>query len=368
MVSGEPAPGGRAFVTRFVPGYLGPLVDFYRDSWDPTATPERVAKGRADDASHNLVAAGEDFPTYLFVQQDRILGHLTTIPVRLRAGDTDRPAYWLIGFMVRPEYRNGPLGFLLLKRAVAELELTLSLTVQQATVRLLTAVGFREIGVLPNYVRLIQPHRVLAKLDLDALGLTGLPGPVRAMVRLTRLRAASVVVGLAARAALCAWTTLNGRPGGGLVGRSSIEMPDASLDSLWYSCRDVLGCAGVRDAAYLKWRYDTSSTGAYRTVEVTEATVLRGIAVVRVPRVEGDPRLRGIRVATLSDLVYDPTRTRVGLALLAEAERVARLLDADVLLVSASHRAHGAVLRRRGFVRWRSIFGPPGPGRRSLRS
>jgi hypothetical protein len=129
-------------------------------------------------------------------------------------------------------------------------------------------------------------------------------------------------------------------------------MSDASLDSLWYSCRDVLGCAGVRDAAYLKWRYDTSSTGAYRTIEVTEATVLRGIAVVRVPRVEGDPRLRGIRVATLSDLVYDPTRTRVGLALLAEAERVARSLDADVLLVSASHRAHGAVLRRRGFVRF----------------
>src|SRR5206468_9304275 len=112
------------------------------------------------------------------------------------------------------------------------------------------------------------------------------------------------------------------------------------------------GCAGERDAAYLRLRYDTSSTGAYRTVAVTEAGVLRGIAVVRVPRVEGDPRLRGIRVATLSDLVYDPARTGVGLALLAEAERVARSLDADVLLVSASHRAHGPLLRRRGFLRF----------------
>ena len=60
------------------------------------------------------------------------------------------PAYWLIGFMVHPEHRNGPIGFLLLKQAVRDLEITLSLTVQQTTIRLLTAVGFRELGTCPT--------------------------------------------------------------------------------------------------------------------------------------------------------------------------------------------------------------------------
>ena len=249
MVDGKSAAGGRAFVTRFAPEYLRPLADFYRDIWDPTTTPELVAKGREEDAAHNVVAAGEEFPTYLFVQRDRILGHLTTIPVRLRVGGTARPAYWFIGFMVRPEHRNGPIGFLLLKGAVGELGLTLSLTVQQATVRLLTAVGFREIGVLPNYVCPLQPGRVLAKLDLDALGLIGIPGPLRAMVRLARFHVASVGAGLAARMALDAWATFNGRPDSRFVGRSSVEMPDASLDALWSDCRDLLGCVGERDSA-----------------------------------------------------------------------------------------------------------------------
>lgn len=352
MVTSDLGSQDRAFVTRFNPAYLEELADFYRDNWGSTVTPEQLARGRAEDARHNLVAAGEEFPTYLFVQRNRMLGHLTTIPVRLRAGGVERPAYWFIGFMVRPEHRNGPIGFGLLKRAVAELELTLSLTVQQTTVRLLTAVGFRHIGVLPNYARLIRPDRVLAQIDLDALGITGLPGPLRRMVRLMRFRAASVVAGLAARTALAAWTTINGSPGRGFVGCNSIALPDTRLDALWYDCRDVVGCVGVRDAAYLSWRYGTSSTGDYRTVMVSEGNVLRGIAIVRVPRVEGDPRLGGIRVATLSDLLYDPARTRVGLALVAEAERVAGLLDADVLLVSASHRAHAPLLRRRGFVRF----------------
>jgi hypothetical protein len=74
--------------------------------------------------------------------------------------------------------------------------------------------------------------------------------------------------------------------------------------------------------------------------------------VIRAPRVNGDQRLRGIRVATLSDLVYDPARADVGLALLAGAERTARRLDADALMASTAHPAHGPLLKRRGFLRF----------------
>jgi len=79
-----------AFVTRFEPRYLDALADFYRDVWDPKATPDSVARGRARDAAQNVVKPGDEFPTYLFVQHGRILGHLTTIPVRLRAGGVDQ--------------------------------------------------------------------------------------------------------------------------------------------------------------------------------------------------------------------------------------------------------------------------------------
>src|SRR5262249_35988450 len=155
--------------------------------WDPGATPESVARARARDAAYNAVNPGEEFPTYLFVKQERVLGHLTTIPVQLRAGGIDRAAYWLIGFMVDPQYRNGPIGFLLLKQAVRDPAITLSLTVQPTTIRLLTAVGFRELGVLPNYLRPLRPGRILSKLDPESLGLTGLSAAVRMAARAARL-------------------------------------------------------------------------------------------------------------------------------------------------------------------------------------
>ena len=268
--------------------------------------------------------------------------------MRLRTGGADRPAYWLIGFMVRPEHRNGPIGFLLLKEAVRELEVTMSLTVQQTTVRLLTAVGFSKVGMLPNYVRPLRPDRILARIDPEVLGLTDTPAALRAAVHVTRHPWVAAVAGFAARSGLAAWATVNGRPGGALQGHGPVEVTEARLNALWSDCRDTLGCAGGRDAAYLKWRYDLSSTGPYRAATVTDGAVLRGVAVVRAPRSEGDVRLRGIRAAILSDLVYDPANSNVGLALLAQAEQMARSLDADALLASASHRAHGPLFRRRG--------------------
>ena len=341
-----------AFVTRFEPRYLDALADFYRDVWDPKATPDSVARGRARDAAQNVVKPGDEFPTYLFVQHGRILGHLTTIPVRLRAGGVDRPAYWLIGFMVHPEHRNGPIGFLLLKQAVRELETTLSLTVQQTTIRLLTAVGFRELGTLPNYLRPLRPGRMLAKLDPKTLGLPGLSRAVRMATRAARLPMVAAVAGLAASMGLGVWTALNGRPGRGIREHDGTHVLGVKADALWNDCRDRLGCVAARDSAYLRGRYDVSPGGPYRSLGVIRDGMLRGLAVIRAPRANGDPRLAGIRVATLSDFLYDPARVDVGLALLAGAERAARQMDADALMASAAHRTHGPLLARRGFVRF----------------
>ena len=341
-----------AFVTRFEPQYLNALVNFYRDIWDPGATPESVSRARARDASQNVVSPGEEFPTYLFMQRGEVLGHLTTIPVRLRAAGIDRAAYWLIGFMVHPQHRNGPIGFLLLKQAVHDLEIMLSLTVQQTTIRLLTAVGFREIGTLPNYLRPLRPGRILSKLDPEVLGLGGLPAAVRIAARAARVPMVAGGAGLAVGAGLRVWAAVLGRPGRGTREHDSPQALEVSADTLWNDCRDRLGCVAGRGAAYFRWRYETSPGGPYRSVGVTQHGALRGLAVIRVPRANGDPRLQGIRVATLSDLVYDPARADVGLALLAGAERAARRLDADALVASAAHQAHGPLLKRRGFLRF----------------
>ena len=129
------------------------------------------------------------------------------------------------------------------------------------------------------------------------------------------------------------------------------EVDLSDCQDLWRRVGSMITATPVRDGAYLCWRYDTSENGPYRLATVREGSRLAGVAVVRRPRAKGDPRLSGIRVATLSELIFQPNRRDVGLATIAAAEQIARHLESDALLCSASHHSVAALLRRRAFLR-----------------
>ncbi len=338
-------------VVRYGPEHLPALTEFYRDIWDAEATEARVAGSRALAAARNPVSPGEEVPTYLLMQGSRALGHLSTIPVQVQALGATRPGYWFIGFMVRPEHRNGPIGYLMLKEASKELELTLSLTVAAPSIRLFKAVGFSELGVVPNYLRLLRPDRVLRRIDLAAVGLGGLPNLLQQSVKLFQRPGFAELAGYGARAGLAAWSGLNGpwRTG---VGRAEGAAPADALDAMWQSIGPNLPNLAVRDGRYLGHRYPVGDDHPYEAVRLVAAGRVRGVAYVRRPRADGDSRLRGIRIATLSDLVFDPSRPADGLDLLAGAERLARRMGSDALLVSGSDRRLPAVLKRRGYLKF----------------
>ena len=345
-----PPKAGRPETVAVVPfeaSHLPALAAFYRDIWDPEASEESVARARAEGAAHNPVAPGSEVPTFLFVQGDTILGHLSTIPVQVWTGNGQRPAYWFIGFMVRPEHRNGPVGALLLREAVRRLELTLSLTVALPSVRLFRAVGFTDLGLVPNYIRVLRAGRVLPRLDLAALGVEGLPRVVRAGIAVARqplitpLAGAMAQLGLEALAVARSWRAAGRISEGGGKGES--------VEDLWTGARGRMGLVAARDDAYLTRRYE-SAGDPYRVVRLHRGGELCGVAYVRAPREEGDPRLRGIRVATLSDVLFPLDKPGLGLRLIRGAEVAARDLGADALLASMSHREIRPLLARRGFV------------------
>ncbi len=64
----------------------------------------------------------------------------------------------------------------------------------------------------------------------------------------------------------------------------------------------------------------------------------------------GDPRLGGLRLATLSDLLVAGDHPAAGRAALARAEELARGLGADGILATASHPAALALLRRAAYL------------------
>jgi hypothetical protein len=345
--AGAVATDPRVGVIRVEERHAGLLADFFRAVWDTAATAEKVLAARREAARLNPIAPGEDVPTFAFLVEGRIVGYVTTIPMRLWTG-RERPAHWVKGLWVLPEVRNGPVGFLLLKEAVRHLGDAMAMVVDPAPRRLFQALGFTDLGVLPNFLRLLRPGRVLQRLDLEALGMGGALRRFRPVLRMAQLRGVAALAGAAAGTGLRAWTIARG----GVTRRRALVEPldREGIDRLWTTVRTRLPGAPARSGAGVEQLLRTLPEGEYRVLGVRSGSRLDGMGIVRPPRASSDARLNGLRIATLSDALFEPGDASVGRALIAAAERVARALDADALVCSASDPRIQRLLRSRAFL------------------
>jgi predicted N-acetyltransferase YhbS len=345
----DPVTQSAARVVRADDDSAAALAAFYSAAWGQDVSAETLRKNREAAAAANPVTPGEPPPTFIFLKGGEALGHLGTIPVRVWSHGEEHPGYWLKGLWVLPAHQNGPIGFLVLKEAARQLELAMALVVELPARRLFTAHGFVDLGAIPNHMRLLDPARVLRAVDLGAVGLSAVPGPLRPLFRVAQQRPLSDLAGGAFRGATGLWTLARGRGG-----RYQVEAPApldrAELDALWSRARRTIAASIVRNGEYLDWRYGGRHARSYLPVALRSSQHLLGLAIVRKPSASGDPRLRGIRVAVLSELVAPADRPDILLSLLAAAENAAREAGADALLATASHASLMPLLRRRAYL------------------
>jgi len=336
--------------------HAGAIASFYRETWSGDATAESVLEDRRQAAAENVATPGEPPPVALVLEGSRVIGHCASIPYRLWDGATEIPAHWVKGLMVAPEYRNGPIGFLVVKALAAQLPLATALVVAPAARRLFSALGFTDLGALRNFVRPLRPGRLARRLDISELGL-GLPGWL-AVAGGVAQRAG--LAGLAAGAAGIALDVAAALTRGGasrFATGCAVEPPSQEeLDDVWRAARGTIAVSPVRDGRYLRWRFRPNGAGApaderrYAFITARDGPRLVGVAVLLQPRAVSDPRLRGVRVATISDIVFPPERADVGLAVLGAVERAARSAGADAILSTTGHTALARLLRRQAYV------------------
>jgi hypothetical protein len=329
------------------------IAAFYREIWSQDATPESVRANRRQAAAENMAEPGEPPPTALVLDGSRVIGYCGSIPLRLWDGAVERPAYWTKGLMVLPEFRKGPIGFHVCKELAAHLPRALGLVVAPAARRLFTAVGYSDLGAIGNFVRLLRPAAVARELDVGALGLA-LPRWLTAAVRVAQRIGIAGLAGAGAGVAMDLAAATMRRTARGLTTSWSVDAPsEAELDAVWLSARDGLTASPVRDGRYLRSRFaapDGTRDAPYVFCSARDAAQPLGVAVVRRPSASSDPRLRNVRVATLSDIVFPLERTDVGFALLAAVAQAARAAGADAILCSTSHPALARLLRRQAYV------------------
>jgi GNAT superfamily N-acetyltransferase len=327
------------------------LAAFIRQVWDQRATPESVLASRREGARQNVAEPGVPPPTWIALKSGRCLGYVTTIPIRLWVGKRDWPAYWIKGLMVLPEFRNGPIGHALMKAAAARLPRSAGLAAALPARRLFGALGYADLGAIPNWIRPVAAGRILQRLNLAELGLSNVPSWARGSLRIAQASGLAASLGWLGGLVLRGTAAALRLPGSALrAGPFDPELSAAELDALWKTARGAFPAGVVRDARYLGKRYPVGAAGPYVWVAAWNGENLAGVAILRRPRSDGDPRLRGIRVAALVDIVYPPDRPGTGLALLGAIERAAGDLDADAILASCSAPPLQHLLRRQCYL------------------
>ena len=81
---------------------------------------------------------------------------MATAPVRLAVKGRVLDAAWAVGLVVLPEHRNGPVAPLLVKKLNEAMDIGLTLHVEEAALRVFKGVGWHHLGVLPQYVRVLN--------------------------------------------------------------------------------------------------------------------------------------------------------------------------------------------------------------------
>ncbi len=325
------------------------LAVFFREAWGTEGTAAGVREARARAAVENPVDPGVHPPTFLVLKGERVIGYCTSLPNRLWDGRTERGAYWAKGLMVLPEFRNGPIGFMVLKALTRAFRIGTSVTVAPASKRLFGSLGYTDFGAMPNFLLPLDVGAIASRLDVALLGLGRLPTWAPGVLAMAQRTGLARLGGTLAGAMFGAAVAVRGRT------RFAVELDatpsEDDLDALWQRCRAELGGAPVRDADYWTHRYARDHEGRrYRFAAVREQGTLVGLAVLREPSGDGDPRLRGVRVVSFSDALFMPSREDVAIGVLTAARRQARRMGAHALLCSASHRAFVGALRSQWYV------------------
>jgi len=257
-------------------------------------------------------------------------------------------ASWAVGLMVVPEHRSGPVAPLLIKKLTQSVEIGLTLHVEEAALRVFTGVGWRHLGVIPQYVRVLNARvfvRTFARRGEQFFSggwspiwaaLNHAPGPLAVLASVSF--AGLAFAGAARRRSATAAIVVEER---GF---------DPSYTRLAERVKGKLGVWVFRDETYLAGRYGRRMA-AYRLLACRAQDRLLGYCIVKLRQFESDPRMGDIRMGTIVDCVFDPDEPEVLDSLLQSAVALCRCEDIDVVFCSASLRKIGRRLRRHAFVR-----------------
>jgi FkbH-like protein len=172
-----------------------------------------------------------DPQVWVYRDGDRVVGHNGALPVEFKLGHVTRQTAWLVETNVLDAYRALAVGPRMLAVAQEALPFALSLGQTETMRTILLKMGWRSVAPLQTSQFLLRPERVL-KGKLPPGAALGAGIGLRALASLKRLGQSSRALAV-----------------------QPIDRYGPEHDTLWTAMATGLGCAVVRNASYLNWKY-----------------------------------------------------------------------------------------------------------------
>ena len=293
-------------------------------------------------------------PTFLFLKDDEVIGHITTLPIRVSCRSRLSDAYWVVGFMVLPEYRNGLIGPYLIKKVKQTLDLAMTLHVEDNVRKIFHGLGWQCLGAIPQYSIILNGYQLVSNIRIEKIGfvqkycaLTSRPLQFILSRSLTRALMASL-----SWVIFTGWFLVTTRGRNSQTCNRVIEENefDASYDVLWNQVGHRFEALVVRDRAYLESRFG-APVSPYRILAYRKEGELQGYCILKIKDFQNDSRMGNLRVGTIVDCLYDPSHPQIFQALLTASIERLKSERADAILCTASHTQIQQLLKRSGFFK-----------------
>lgn len=258
----------------------------------------------------NPYVEANNLPVWIAKDGDAIVGQLAAMPVKLKVGDEEKPAMWILDLIVRPDYRRKGLGKKLVAAAEKFCPIGLGInTAEQHSTELLEGLGWKMFGVVARYNKLLYPGEALREIS-----------------RIKTLR----------RFANAVFAPLRPRFNSNALEKNlrPVEKFDSSFDELWRESSVQWTCAVVRETAFLNWQYVNQPGKKYDILACCENEKLLGYAVLYFRKTDADGALAKAAITDLSYHRSKPIETIDALlrgSLQIALERRAGALVTDVL-------------------------------------
>lgn len=222
-----------------------------------------------------------NLPVWIAKDDGEIVGQLAATPVKLKVGDEEKRAMWILDLIVRPDYRRKGLGKKLAAEAEKYCPLGLGInTAEQHSTALLEGLGWKMFGKVPRYNKLLFPGEALREIS---------------RIKIARRFANAVFAPLRPRLNHNAFGK-NLRP---------VEKFDSSFDELWRESAARWTCVVVRETAFLNWQYVNQPGKEYDILAHYANDKLLGYAVLYFRKTDADGALAK---AAITDLIYHPSK------------------------------------------------------------